>query len=46
MKMIFDEVLGREEVVQEEITPENGVDHPHEDVPEEILVEEGDIDED
>lgn len=45
MKKIFDEVLGRDELVQEEITPENGVEHPHDDLDPEIEVKEADIDE-
>lgn len=43
---IYDEVLQQEVNVQEEITPENGQDHPHGDIVPDIEVEEGDIDED
>lgn len=46
MPKIYDIVLGREEYVQEEITPENGVEHPHDDLDPEIEVKEADIDED
>lgn len=42
-KKIYDEVLQQEVLVQEEITPEIGIEHPHDDVPVEILLEEGDI---
>ena len=41
-KKIYDEVLKMEVLVQEEITPEIGQDHPHEDITDEIEVEEGD----
>lgn len=41
-KKIYDEVLKMEVLVQEEITPEIGQEHPHEDIADEITVEEGD----
>ena len=46
MIKIYDEVLMAEVPVQEEITPDIGEEHPHDDVPIEIEVKVGDIDED
>lgn len=45
-KKIYDEVLQQEVLVQEEITPDIGEEHPHDDVAIELQVEEGDIDAD
>ena len=41
---IYDEILKQNVLVQEEITPDIGEEHPHDDVAIELQVEEGDID--